>query len=237
MTDDQKKSKEEIKNRRRYLTNRLRTLRRRTEIVEQELNLYTGQHFRVAIFGSARIQPDDEIYKNTEELAHLFGREGIDVITGGGPGLMEAANKGVLAGREESGSKSKSFGISIELDFEKHPNLHLDIKHHHRRFSSRLDDFMRLSNAVVVTPGGIGTLLELYFSWQLLQVGHLAERPIVLLGRDFWGGLMEWMKSTQVKQNLVSPGDMHCITMVDTPEEAMEVIGEEYDTFLEQFDE
>ena len=225
---------EERKARRRRLTERLETMRERSRLLELELAEYTGDFFRVCIFGSARIKPDDEIYKATFDLACMLGKEGIDVLTGGGPGLMEAANKGVHAGREEGSTKSKSFGISIDLGAIEALNEHLDIKHHHKKFSSRLDDFMRLSNVVVVNPGGIGTLLELYFSWQLIQVGHLPERPIILLGRQFWAGLLQWMKDVQVTRQLVSPGDMRWIEIVDTAEEAMSVVRKEHEKFRDR---
>ncbi len=224
-------SSEDRKTRRRRLTERLDALRERSRLLEVELRSYTNDYFRVCIFGSARIKPEDAIYKTTERLAYFLGHDGIDVLTGGGPGLMEAANKGVKAGKLQSGSKSKSFGISIDLGRFEPPNEHLDIKRHHKKFSSRLDDFMRLSNAVIVTPGGIGTLLELYFSWQLLQVEHLSGRPIILLGRGFWQGLIEWMKEKQITAGLVSPGDMRWIEIVDTPEEAMEIIRKEHQSF------
>ncbi len=225
-------SAEDRKARRRRLTERLETLRERARLLELELSDFTNDFFRVCIFGSARIKADHEIYKTTETLARYLGERGIDVLTGGGPGLMEAANKGVRQGRLASGSKSKSFGISIDLPRMTEPlNEHLDIKHHHKKFSSRLDDFMRLSNVVVVNPGGIGTLLELYFSWQLLQVGHLSERPIVLLGTDYWSGLIDWMKQFQIGRGLVSPGDIRFISIVDTPEDAMEIICREHEKF------
>ncbi|MCC6220907.1 MAG: LOG family protein [Deltaproteobacteria bacterium] len=235
MTEDEIKNN--LKTRRKYLTDRLRNLRERTVLVEQELKAYTSQHFRVCIFGSARIRPDDENYRITEELARALGHEGIDVLTGGGPGLMEAANKGLIAGKKEASSKAKSFGISIDLPFEKEANEHLDIKHHHRKFSSRLDDFMRLSNVIVVTAGGIGTLLELYFSWQLLQVGHLSGRPIILLNTSFWSGLISWMTTQQIAMNLVSPSDMQWINMVDTTEEAMIIVRKEHDKFNQMREE
>ena len=222
------------KARRRRLTERLETLRERSRLLELELTDYTSDFFRVCIFGSARIKPHDDTYQLVEQVAFLLGQNGIDVLTGGGPGLMEAANKGVLDGQAASGSNSKSFGITIELGKLEPPSEHLDIKHHHKRFSSRLDDFMRLSNAIIVTPGGIGTLLELYFSWQLLQVGHMTERPIVLLDRSFWKGILEWMEEFQVGRKLVSPGDMRWIHMVDTPEEVMEIIGTEHQKFHDQ---
>ena len=162
--------KEDLKARRRRLTERLENVRQRVILLENELNDYTNDHFRVCLFGSARIKQDDIIYQTTKELGLLLGKEGIDVLTGGGPGLMEAANVGVMQGQKSSGSKSKSFGITIELNkFEEHSEQsdHIDIKHHHKKFSSRLDDCMRLSHAILVFRGGIGTLLELFFSWQL----------------------------------------------------------------------
>lgn len=232
MDNDNSTFQHDRKLRRRRLTERLETLRERTRLIEEELGAYTSAHFRVCIFGSARIKPEDEIYKMTVELGTLLGREGIDVLTGGGPGLMEAANGGVLTGKKQTQSKSKSFGISIDLGHLEEPNPHLDIKHHHKKFSSRLDDFMRLSNAVVVTPGGIGTLLELYFSWQLLQVGHMSERVIVLLKTEFWKGLIDWTKDIQVTSGLVSQKDLRFIHFADTPSQAFEIIRVEHQKFL-----
>lgn len=219
------------KARRRRLTERLQTLRERVRLLEIELRDYTNDFFRVCIFGSARIKPEDRVYKITHELGIALGREGIDVLTGGGPGLMEAANKGVREGTRLSGSNSRSFGITIELGAIEPASEHLDIKHHHQKFSSRLDDFMRLSNAVVIVPGGIGTLLELFFSWQLVQVAHLSQRPIILLDSKFWEGLVAWMKDQQLGMKLVSPGDFNWLHLVDTPEQAMEVIKKEKEKF------
>lgn len=225
-------SKEIKKIRRNHLTERLSVLRDRVRILELELSEYTSDFYRVCIFGSARIKPDDAIYNATERMGFLLGELGIDVLTGGGPGLMEAANKGVLAGKGKSGSKSKSFGITIELNkFEEEASEHLDIKHHHRKFSSRLDDFMLLSNAVVVMRGGIGTILELFFTWQLIQVGHMPARPFILIDTKFWSGLLEWMKNTVVTTKLISPGDMDFVKMVDTPEEAAALIKSDFDKF------
>lgn len=219
--------------RRKRLTQRLKTMRARINQLESELKSHTENHFRVSIFGSARIKPDDENFQLTYQLAYLLGTKGIDVLTGGGPGLMEAANKGVQDGRADSGSKSISFGLSIELGDLESPSEHLDIKHHHKRFSSRLDDFMRLSNAVVVMPGGIGTLLELYFSWQLLQVAHMSEKPIILLPGSFWEGLIDWMKDTQLKNGLVSERDFRFLHFAETPEEANKILEVEHKSFLE----
>lgn len=220
--------------RRKRLIERLEALRERAYVLEEELKPYINDFFRVCIFGSARIKPDDDLYSVTERLAYYLGLQGIDVLTGGGPGLMEAANKGVQRGKKEAQSKSKSFGLPIEGGFEARTNEHLDIKHFHRRFSSRLDEFMRLSSAFVLTPGGIGTLLELFFSWQLLQVGHISERPIILLGKTFWSPLLDWMKDRQVGRGLISPGDFRVVSIVETPEEAMAIIKKELQKFIDR---
>ncbi len=221
--------------RKNHLTERLSVLRDRVRILELELAEHTSDFYRVCIFGSARIRPEDAIYDSTEELGRMLGELGIDVLTGGGPGLMEAANKGVLDGKKRSGSKSKSFGITIELNkFEEEASEHLDVKHHHRQFSSRLDEFMRLSNAVVVMRGGIGTILELFFTWQLIQVGHMAPRPFILIDRKFWSGMMEWLRESVVSSKLVSPGDLDYVILVDTPEEASEIIEKDYEIFLKE---
>lgn len=172
------------------------------------------------------------MYEQVSELARLLASEGIDILTGGGPGLMEAANKGAQLGKAEKNTKIRSYGLSIQLDFEPEPNKHLDIKRHHLKFSSRLDDFMRLSHSIIVTPGGIGTLLELYFSWQLIQVKHLSRRPIVLLDKVFWAGLLDWMRAEPLTRGLVSAHDFEFIHLVDTPEEAFKVISTHHQEFI-----
>ena len=204
-------------------------------MIEEELKeLESGQFYRVCIFGSARIKPETEEYNDVYTLARMLAWESIDILTGGGPGLMEAANKGAQLGKTEKSSRSLSFGLSIELEWEPIPNSHLDIKRHHYRFSSRLDDFMRLSHAVIATPGGIGTLLEVYFAWQLIQVKHMSMRPIVLMDRDYWTGLIDWMKDIQLARGLVSANDFDCIKIVDTPEEVFQIISEHHLAFRKQ---
>lgn len=213
---------------RKHLDKRLEALHKRAMLIEGQLRELESGHYRTCIFGSARTKPEDIEYKDVFDLARMLAWEGIDVLTGGGPGLMEAANQGAKLGQEEKNTKSLSFGLSIQLDFEPEPNTHLDIKRHHYRFSSRLDDFMRLSDSIIATPGGIGTLLEVYFSWQLIQVRHMTMRPIVLLDEDYWSGIIKWMKEVPLKRGLVSPKDFDCITIVDTPEEAFEVISKHH---------
>lgn len=236
---DKKESLEErrkrlVRERRSHLDERLRNLYHRAEALEKELMELDTRFYRVCIFGSARIQPDMEEYQEVFDLARLLASEGIDILTGGGPGLMEAANKGAQLGTRESNSKSRSFGLSIQLEFEPKPNKHLDVKRHHNKFSSRLDDFMRLSHSVVATPGGIGTVLEVFFTWQLIQVKHLPPRPIVLMDESFWSGIMQWMRDVPLSRGLVGERDFDNISIVDTPRETAAIISRHYREFLEK---
>ncbi len=213
--------------RRERLTKSLNILRERVRLIELELEDYTNDYFRVCIFGSARIKPDDKLYKQVLHLAFSLGELGIDVLTGGGPGMMAAANKGIIAGRGAFDTNSRSIGISVDLSTQ--PNFeplngHLDTTHHHKKFSSRLDDFMRLSNAVVITAGGIGTLLEAYYTWQLLQLKLISPRPLIFLGSQMWGGLVDWMKKEQLTAGLVSEHDFDFVHIVNTPSEVVEII-------------
>ena len=217
---------------RRHLDERLRLLYQRAMVIENELRkLDEDRFYRTCIFGSARIKQDTPQYAEVFSVARYLAWEGIDVLTGGGPGLMEAANKGARLGKEEKKTRSLSYGLSIQLEFEPEPNRHLDIKRHHHKFSSRLDDFMRLSHSVVCTPGGIGTLLEFFFVWQLIQVKHAAPRPIVLLEKAFWEGIIDWMRKEPLGRGLMGEKDFGCIHIVDTPEEAFEIISEHHQEF------
>ncbi len=173
-------------------------------------------YYRVSIFGSARIKPNTEEYMEVYDLAKKLSKNNADIVTGGGPGLMEAAN----AGAKDGSSKSKSFGLHVDLPFETTPNEHLDITYHHKRFSSRLDEFMRISHAVIVTPGGIGTILELLYTWQLIQVSHISERPIILVGK-MWTGLLEWMKSEPLNKQLIDKSDFNNIKIVQNVDEVI----------------
>lgn len=224
--------------RRKHLDERLRLLHQREMLIEKELRkLEDNRFYRTCIFGSARIKPDSQAYNDVIELARLLASDGIDILTGGGPGLMEAANLGAKQGQEQKRNRSLSFGISIQLDFEPEPNKHLDVKRHHHKFSSRLDDFMRLSKSVVITPGGIGTLLELFFTWQLVQVKHIEMRPLVLMGKEFWTGVIDWMRQMPLGRGLVSAPDFNCISIVDTPREVYEIISKHHAEFRKKVKE
>ncbi|HEU4753092.1 MAG TPA: LOG family protein, partial [Armatimonadota bacterium] len=198
--------------------------------LDAELRALENTNYRVCIFGSARIWPKDPIYHQVFSLAQSLSERGIDVVTGGGPGLMEAANRGVSAAKHR---RSKSYGLPLDLPtLVERPNRHLDIKSAHKRFSSRLDEFIRLSHAVVVAPGGIGTLLELMYVWQLLQLRTVEPRPMILLGQEYWSGLMDWMRAGPAAMRLVDPRDLEYVTVVDRPDEALAVIEGSYRQFL-----
>ncbi|HEY3417722.1 MAG TPA: LOG family protein [Armatimonadota bacterium] len=197
---------------------------------ESEVSALEQGAFRVVIFGSARIQPQDATYKQVQRIARVLAERGIDIVTGGGPGLMEAANSAVMDVQQRA---SRSYGLPIDLpSIKESVNKHLDIKSSHRRFSSRLDEFMRLSNAVIVAPGGIGTLLELTYVWQLLQVGLTNDRPVLLLRQEIWGGLLDWVRATLVAHGYVSPEDLRWIKLVDTEQEVIALISIAHEQFM-----
>ncbi len=184
------------------------------------------EFYRVCIFGSARIKPDSELYQQAYNLAAELSKRGVDIVTGGGPGLMEAANKA----SKDVGQKGRSIGLPIELPFEPDVNSHLDVKLHHRRFSSRLDEFMRISHAVIVTPGGIGTVLELFYTWQLMQVNHINPRPIILMG-DMWDDLLDWMKEWPLAEHLMSEKDFDHIMVCRTVEDVVAILEPKIEEF------
>ncbi len=178
--------------------------------------------FRVAIFGSARIKPEDFLYQEVSELAKRITKSGYDIITGGGPGAMEAASYGhqLAVHGDDVG---KSIGINIQLPFEQHPNKYLDFTETASTFSSRLDTFMLLSHVFVITPGGIGTLLELFYTWQLMQVGHICRTPIILWGEQY-KPLMSYINDELVKRGFVNAHEAELAVQVDTLEKAVELI-------------
>jgi uncharacterized protein (TIGR00730 family) len=192
--------------------------------LKQELN--KKNHFRVAIFGSARVKEGDKVYQQVYDLAERIGKAGYDVVTGGGPGLMEAANSGHIAGDKEG--KAESIGLIIHLPFENKGNPYLETSHRYRHFSTRLDTFLALSDVMVVTKGGIGSLLELFYMWQHLQVHHVEYKPIILIG-EMWEQLVDWMKKEVLPENLVSPEDFDFVYIAKDNKEAFEMISKFHD--------
>lgn len=186
--------------------------------------------FRVAIFGSARIEHGDLIYSDVKKLASMLGEANIDVITGGGPGLMRAGNEGHKVGKEKANNESLSIGIGVTLPWNQKFNNAVEYKEMFNRFSGRLDEFMLLANAVVVAPGGLGTLLELFYTWQLVQVHHICNIPIILMG-DEWEGLLKWIKEQPLEKNYLDRVDYNLVFHVKNPEDAMKIIEDTYNSF------
>jgi uncharacterized protein (TIGR00730 family) len=172
----------------------------------------------VSIFGSARCTPDDPLYRKTQELAGLLAREGYAVITGGGPGLMEAGNKGA----KEAGGNS--IGLHIHLPLEQKSNPYLTLRTDFRYFFVRKVMFIKYARAYVAMPGGFGTLDELSEALVLTQTKRIKPFPIILVGREFWAGLIEWMRSRLLTQGFVSEQDFDLFQVVDTPEEVVAII-------------
>jgi len=186
------------------------------------------EHFRVAIFGSARIDKNDENYKLIYDLARRIGAKNMDIVTGGGPGTMEAANSGHKEGSKGLGY---SWGLLIKLPREQKSNKHLDISKEFHIFSNRLDNFMALSDVLVVAPGGIGTMLELFYAWQLIQVKHICNIPIILLGEQ-WKHLIEWMNKWMLKNKYINKDDLNYVFLARNSDEAMEIINKTHDDYL-----
>lgn len=182
----------------------------------------TRQNYRVTIFGSARIQPGTPVYESVKKLAAELTSMGCDILTGGGPGLMQAANEG--AHSVDPDGKRRSIGINIELPFEQTVNPFVSQAYGHRTFFSRLHHFMVASDAFVVVPGGIGSLLEMSLAWQLLQVRKLYNTPLILVGK-MWAGLVGWARESMLENaGLASPEDFEIPHCVNTIEETIALI-------------
>jgi uncharacterized protein (TIGR00730 family) len=172
----------------------------------------------VSIYGSARTSTGHANYKLTEKIACLLSDAGFSVISGGGPGIMEAANKGAFAG------KSPSIGLNIELPHEQSGNDYQDISINFQHFFMRKVMFVKYASAYVVMPGGFGTLDELMEVITLIQTGKSRKIPIILVGKAFWGGLLDWLKNTLVAQGMASAKDLDLIQLIDEPEAIVEAI-------------
>ncbi len=172
----------------------------------------------VSIFGSARVKPDNPIYQKAQELAALFVKHRFAVITGGGGGVMEAANKGAA----EAGGKS--IGLNIVLPFEQQANPYANIQINFRYFFIRKVMFVKYATAYIIMPGGMGTLDELFESITLVQTHRIKPLPIILVGSDYWGGLTGWIKSRLLKEGMISPEDVEIIHVMDDPEEIIKIV-------------
>lgn len=182
----------------------------------------------VSIFGSARTKPSNENYKLAEDIAHLLTQHGYGVITGGGPGIMEAANKGA------KNANGKSVGLNIELPHEQDANEFIDSDKliNFNYFFVRKVMFMKYAQGFIVLPGGFGTLDELFEAITLIQTQKIAPFPIVLVNKEYWAGLLSWIKNTLLKENTIGKNDLTIFSLVDTAEEAIKEIDNFYNKYL-----
>jgi hypothetical protein len=176
----------------------------------------------VTIFGSARLKPDHTMYQLCEETASLISKAGYAVITGGGPGIMEAGNRGAFM------SKGESIGLNIELPFEQKPNPFIRTLINFHYFFCRKVMFVKYAKAVVIFPGGYGTLDELFESLTLVQTGRIPRIPVILFGSYYWKGLEAWIKDKLVGEKCVDEGDMHIYQVVDKPQDVVKIIKDFY---------
>jgi hypothetical protein len=177
----------------------------------------------VSIFGSARFAPDNPYYKLTEDIARALSDAGFSVVSGGGPGIMEAANKGAFAG------KSPSVGLNIQLPHEQAGNAYQDIRLSFRHFFSRKVMFVKYAAAYVVMPGGFGTLDELAEILTLVQTGKTRRIPIILVHSPFWNGLIDWFRDTLVAEKTISPEDLDLFQVLDHPQDVVNAIFNHYE--------
>ena len=181
----------------------------------------------VSIFGSARVKPDHPYYQLTVRIAEALAEHGYGVITGGGPGIMEAGNKGA---KQKGGN---SVGLNIELPFEQEFNPYIDRQHiiEFDYFFVRKVMFVKYAQAFIVMPGGLGTLDELFEVLTLIQTLKIKRFPIVMVGKEFWNPLMEWLKTTVLEHKFISPEDLDLITMAEEPAEVVDILEQFYSKF------
>ena len=178
----------------------------------------TQCHPAVSIFGSTRAKPEDEVYRKAEQIGQLLAKNGFGVITGGGPGVMEAANKGAsLAG-------GKSIGLNIELPLEQAPNRYTNINLTFHYFFVRKVMFVKYAVAFIILPGGYGTMDELFESIALIQTHKIRPFPVILVGSEYWKGLLDWIKEVVLKEEKISPSDLEILQLLDEPDEIIKII-------------
>ncbi len=196
-----------------------RIFRIQSEVVDGFENLHDLGP-AVTIFGSSRMEPGSYYYEMAVKLAEELSSDGFAVITGGGPGIMEGANKGA------KGGTGKSVGLNIEIPSEQSPNQYQDISLSFRYFFVRKLMFIKYASAFVIFPGGFGTMDELFEALTLVQTEKIDTFPIVLVGRDYWGGLLDWIQNTLVSENTIAPEDMGLISIVDDVDSICKILKE-----------
>lgn len=198
-----------------------RVLRIQSELVDgTECLIKVGR--AVSVFGSARLNEGNPYYEMAVTLTNAIAKEGIAVITGGGPGIMEAANRGAFqANGEEDGH---SIGLNIKLPFEQSANVYQDVTLEFRYFFVRKYMFVKHAIAFVIFPGGFGTMDEMFEALTLVQTEKIVRIPIILMGKDYWGGLIDWIEDQLMEQGCITQSDRDLITLADSPEDAMDII-------------
>ena len=194
-----------------------RIFRIMAEFVES-IEVLSKVHNAVTIFGSARLKPDDKYYHMAEKLGQLLAQNGFAVMTGGGPGIMEAVNKGAA----EAGGQS--VGMNIKLPFEQKPNPYANLQLDYKYFFIRKVMFIKYALAYVIMPGGYGTMDELFEALTLIQTKRVKSFPVILMGREYWQGLLEWLKNSMQQKNMILPCDIEMIQIIDEPEEVVKHI-------------
>jgi uncharacterized protein (TIGR00730 family) len=194
-----------------------RIFRIMAEFVES-IDVLSKVHNAVTIFGSARVKPSDVYYQKAEQLGRLLAQNGFAVMTGGGPGIMEAANKGAA----ETGGQS--VGMNIKLPFEQKPNPYANLQIDYKYFFIRKVMFVKYAMAYVILPGGFGTMDEFFEALTLIQTKRVKSFPLILMGRDYWQGLLDWLKNTMLQKDMIFPFDLEMIQIIDEPEEVVKHI-------------
>jgi len=172
----------------------------------------------VSIFGSARVTPQDEYYKKAMYLARRLAENGFSVITGGGPGIMEAGNRGATEGG------GKSVGMNIRLPFEQKPNPYANVSIDYKYFFIRKVMFVKYAMAYVILPGGFGTMDELFEALTLIQTRRIRSFPVILMGGDYWEGLLNWIKDTMLREGMIQPEDVDLLQLIDDPDQVVKHI-------------
>ena len=178
----------------------------------------------VTIYGSARVKENEEVYLQTKELAHKLALRGFSIISGGGPGVMEAANRGCREAKEQHGLNVSSVGLNIKLPHEQTLNKFADVTLEFKYFFVRKVMLVRYASAYIMMPGGFGTLDELFETVELIQTGKTKPFPVILFGSDYWKGLIDWIKSNTLKKSYISAKDFDIIKIMDDPDEITDFI-------------
>jgi uncharacterized protein (TIGR00730 family) len=204
-----------------------RTFRIMAELIKG-LDRLTGVSRGISMFGSARLKPGSEYYELARKTAYEIGKRGFTIITGGGPGAMEASNRGA----KEAGALS--IGLNIKLPFEDHINPYVDITETFNFFFVRKIMLVKYAHAFVILPGGMGTLDELFEALTLIQTGKISNFPIIMLGKAYWGPLMDWIRGTLLARGMIQEKDLSLIYLTDEPKEAAKIVQKYWLEYLKQ---